>query len=67
MVIQRCILCDGEGIITHDNKPRVCNGCGGKGWVEVGRNDYWFPPYVGTFWYNCSVSYYFPTITVNTQ
>lgn len=38
-----CPVCNGSGKLpptsdTSDATPRVCHGCGGKGWVEVGED-----------------------------
>ena len=44
---QKCPVCGGTGkIVDQDDgpstaapQPRTCHGCGGKGWVQVGRDD----------------------------
>jgi len=37
-----CPVCSGSG----KYKKKKCHGCGGKGWIEVGRDmDFSIPPY----------------------
>jgi len=44
-----CPVCKGTGKYKKELKDvctlkeETCHGCNGRGWVEVGRDDYWFP------------------------
>ncbi len=54
-----CPICNGKGgFIPDTNLP--CNGCSGKGWVEVAEDDLiplLHPPYPGTPYY----PFYYPS------
>ena len=48
----KCPVCEGKGVLpdgddqsTVKNPTKVCHGCEGRGWVEVGSNVPRFPDY----------------------
>ena len=42
--VEICPICHGKGVLEPDG--RYCNGCGGRGWIEV--NDYYPYSYIYT-------------------
>jgi len=61
--VHQCPVCHGTGKFTgpinfgttSDPLEKTCHGCGGKGWVVIGKND---PPETP---YPCMRSHVYPT------
>ncbi len=67
---EKCPVCNGEGRITEVQHPsgtsaviisKPCNGCGGRGWIEVNDN---YPCVLPCTYPNCPYvllpQYYYP-------
>jgi len=64
-----CPVCSGTGKImdysTTAPVEKTCHGCGGKGWVEVGEECHYYPPYRYPYpdYYYPDKPWYFPDVT----
>jgi len=53
--IDECMIADDAPVIKGEGKT-ICHGCSGKGWIEIGKDDYppypyvpYYPPYYPTY------------------
>ena len=43
---KQCPVCLTKGKVMVENQEKICHGCGGRGWVEVGSDQLPYIPYI---------------------